>query len=402
MKSDIAVLGGGMAGLTLALTLAGSGMRVICIDHAEPEATASPSADGRTMAVSWGSQKVIAGAGVWESIERAACPIRDIRISEGGGPVLLRFRSEEVGGQSFGWIAEIGAIRRTLIEAARKTDNLTLLAPRRVTDIVTEEDGVVLRLDRGKAVRASLLVGADGRRSFVRDRMGVPTLERSYCQRAVVCTVIHENPHGNAAIEDFRAEGPFAILPMTDDVQGRHRSSIVWTTHGGRRKGPMDYDDRTFNAALTARFPDLYGEVARVGERFAYPLSLVLARTYISNRMALVADAAHGIHPIAGQGLNIGLRDVVCLAGILTEAHAAGRDVGAQAVLARYERERRFDNTVMAAGTDFLNSLFGNNVLPISVARRAGLRIVSRMAPVKRFLMHQAMGDAPSVRKWIS
>jgi 2-octaprenyl-6-methoxyphenol hydroxylase len=394
---DVAVIGGGMAGLVLSLILAKGGVRTICIDHADPALSASDAADGRTMAISWGSRQVVARAGIWDVIGAQACPIDDIRITQNGGRVLLRFQAEEVEGRSFGWIAGIGHMRRTLIEAAAAQDNLDFRAPCKAGPVLREDGGVRIALGNKETVRASLLIGADGRKSMVRDLMGVRLLERSYGQSAIVCTVTHENPHENAATEDFRPEGPFAILPMIPCPDtNAHCSSVVWSEHAGRRGGAAsvkDYDEETFNAALAARFPAHYGAVTARGPRFSYPLSLVLAKDYIAPRMALIADAAHGIHPIAGQGLNLGLRDVNCLADLVIEAVQNKKDPGDQALLRQYQRLRRFDNTAMAAATDGLNALFSNTVPGLPGLRRTGLRMVERLPPVKRFFMRQAMGD---------
>jgi 2-polyprenyl-6-methoxyphenol hydroxylase-like FAD-dependent oxidoreductase len=243
------------------------------------------------------------------------------------------------------------------------------------------------------ALLTRLVVGADGRGSFTRAWMGVGARRRDYKQRAIICTVRHENPHENIAVEHFWPQGPFAILPMADGPDGAYRSSVVFTEHGPERTSLMGYSDEAFEAALATRFPARYGQVELAGQRAAYPLGLVHASEYIAPRMVLIADAAHGIHPIAGQGLNLGFRDVGVLADLLAEAKAQGADPGGQNLLESYQRQRRIDNVAMIAMTDSLNRLFSNNIMPVRLLRKAGLRAVSKLPIAKRFFMRQAMGD---------
>ncbi len=388
---DVAVIGGGLAGLTMTALLGAQGMPVCCIDRAPPPETLHETFDGRTTAVSWGSQKVLAAAGVWDALAREACPINTIQITDGDSPVLLDFDSEAVGNEPFGWILENRLIRKALHERLAALDTARLIAPAAVEDFTVDAEQVTVKLEEGRQIRARLVIGADGRGSFTREWLGIGARTWSYRQRALVCTVTHEHPHDHIAIENFRPEGPFAVLPMTDDPQGRPRSSVVWTEHGPDRASALHYSDEAFDAALQARFPAFYGDVALAGGRFAYPLGLVHAHDYIGPRMALVAEAAHGIHPIAGQGLNMGFRDIAALAALVTDAQADGDDIGAQVLLQRYQRQRRADNMGMAAATDTLNKLFSNNIPPVRLARRMGLRMVARLPAAKRFFMSQAM-----------
>lgn len=403
--TDVAIIGGGISGLTLGVLLARGGLRVACLDRDDPAMRANPAFDGRTMAISAGSRRVLESAGLWDLLKDQACPIREIAIYDGGGPRRLTFHSDEVGGQTFGWIVDIRDLRAGLFDLAARTPGLIHLAPATVLRIdpsFSAQDNVTITLEEKGTeeapaqIQARLVVGADGRGSFTRRDAGIGTRGWSYGQKALVCSVAHENPHENIAVEDFRPEGPFAILPMCDDADGTHRSSIVWTEHGN---GPsaMAFDEKTFDVALAARFPARYGAVRRIGQRFSYPLSLLHAKTYIAPRRVLVADAAHGIHPIAGQGLNIGLRDVAALAGLVVQAHRDGRDVGGDDVLKVYERARRFDNMAMAGATDLLNHLFSNDIAPVRLARRIGLAAVARLPFAKRFFMAQAMGAGVSV-----
>jgi len=271
---------------------------------------------------------------------------------------------------------------------------VTHQAPSKVRDYSVDDDGVNVHLADDTILRAKLVIGADGRNSFTRDWMGINTRGWNYHQRAVVCIVHHENPHDNIAIEDFRGEGPFAVLPMMDNEDGNHRSSIVWTEHGSEKDSAVHWDDAAFDAALQERFPDFYGKVSCASRRFSYPLGLIHAHSYIGPRMALVGDAAHGIHPIAGQGLNLGLRDIAALAELIVQAKRDGKDVGSADLLETYQRQRRFDNMAMAAATDTLNKLFSNNITPLRILRKVGLRMVQNVAPARKFFMRQAMGAA--------
>lgn len=392
-KYDIAVIGGGLAGLTLSCLLGRHDLNIICIDQADP---ASKPQDLRTTAISYGSRKVLEKGGIWQRI-KDHCPILDIQILDGTSPVLLEFMHQEVEDKAFGWIVDNHDLKQAMLAQLKTLKSVTHMAPAAVVGFGAHDDRVDIELQDGKTLQAALLIGADGRRSSVRDFMmreyGLQTRSWSYKQRAVICTAAHENPHGNIAVEHFWPEGPFAILPMTDDENGTHRSSVVFTEHGPEKSSLMHMDDKAFEAALAARFPDSYGHVHLVGKRVSYPLGLVHAQSYTAPRMILVADAAHGIHPIAGQGLNLGFRDLDTLDELLARAVAAGDDITSSDLLAAYERRRRPDNMAMVAVTDGLNRLFSNNITPVRVLRRTGLKLVSKLRPAKKFFMRQAMGD---------
>lgn len=377
-----------MAGLSLTALLATHGVDVTCVDRDAPPTQLQDSYDGRTTAISYGSQKVLAAAGVWDDLLPHACPIETIKILDGDSPVLLEFDHTEVGNNPFGWIIENRLIRATLFERIQQLKSATHIAPAQITGVDANDAQAVVHTTAGD-IHGRLIVGADGRGSFIRQQMGIDDRSWSYKQRAIVCNVEHDNPHNNVAVEHFRPEGPFAILPLPGN-----RSSVVWTEHGPERMSAVHHDERTFNAGLSARFPDAYGNVRLAGKRFSYPLSLIHAHTYISTRMALVADAAHGIHPIAGQGLNLGFRDIASLCDLIVKADQNGADPGSENLLNTYQRERRTDNMAMAGTTDILTRLFSNNIPPVSFARKMGLRMVSRFKPAKNFFMKQAMGAA--------
>lgn len=390
--ADVVIVGGGHAGCTMAALLAGNSISAICIDQDDPAKTLDHGFDGRTTAISFGSRRVIEATGAWDALVKEACPIRDIKIMDSGSPTLLEFLVEDVDADAFGWIVENRRLRQSLYRRLQELNRAQHIAPARVADFTRDKDGVTVHLQDGRTARGSLVIGADGRNSFTREWMGIGTRGWDYNQRALVCIAIHENPHNNTAIEDFRSEGPFAVLPMADDEQGRHRSSVVWTEHGHDKNSALHWDEETFNAALNERFPAFYGRVQLAGKRFSYPLGLKHAHEYTAERMALVADAAHGIHPIAGQGLNIGLRDIADLAERLIEAKKTGKDFGSADLLDAYQRARRLDNMAMAGATDTLNKLFSNDLSSVRILRKLGLRAVQRIPAARRFFMKQAMG----------
>lgn len=392
VKTDVAIIGGGHAGCTLAALLAAHDIDVVCIDQENPQHTLNVGFDGRTTAISYGSQKVIAAAGAWDYLEDHACPIRDIQISESGSPVLLRFLAEDIRAPAMGWILENRILRQSLYKRLSTIPAAQHIAPARVRDFTLREKDVVTHLEDGRDVQAKLAIGADGRHSFTREWMGISTRGWTYRQRAVVFIIHHENPHNFVAVEDFRSEGPFAILPMMDDDAGRHRSSVVWTEHGIKKASALYWSEPTLNAALNERCPSFYGRVALAGKRFSYPLSLSHAQSYIGERMALIADAAHGIHPIAGQGLNLGLRDIASLSELLIETHKGGGDPGNADLLQSYQRSRSLDNMIMAGATDCLNKLFSNDSYSVRIMRKIGLSMVQEIPSSRRFFMRQAMG----------
>jgi 2-octaprenyl-6-methoxyphenol hydroxylase len=390
---DAIIVGGGLSGLTLACLLGQRGMNIAVIDQADPK---KKPKDLRTTAISFGSRAVLEKAGIWDGIQQS-CAIKDIQILDGHSPVLLEFMSAEVQDKSFGWIVDNHDLKCAMMARLKTLKSVNHIAPAIVSDYAVEEGRAYVTLADGAKIEAKLIIGADGRGSGVREWMvahcGVQTRGWQYKQRAVICTAMHENPHDNVAVEHFWPEGPFAILPMADDETGAHQSSVVFTEHGPEKNSLMHFSDEEFEIALAARFPERYGDVKLGSRRVAYPLGLVHADRYIAPRMVLVADAAHGIHPIAGQGLNLGFRDLDALDDILGTAYENGADIGEADLLEAYQMRRRPDNMAMVAVTDALNRLFSNNIPPVRLVRRAGLKIVSRLKPAKKFFMKQAMGD---------
>lgn len=386
---DVIIVGGNLSGLTMACLLGQEGIKVACIDQADPKKKVE---DLRTTAISYGSSQILDRAGIWQNMLKKANPIEDIQILDGDSPLLLQFLSSEVNDNAFGWIVENADLKDILAKRVKEIKTVTHIAPAKVSDFEVSDNEASVILEKGEKITAQLIIGADGRQSTVRKYMDVPTRQWSYNQRAVICCVAHENPHRNIAVEHFWPEGPFAILPMHDHKK-QHRSSVVFTEHGPEKNSLMHFTDEEFEIALRARFPESYGEVKMLNKRAAYPLNLVHAQSYIAPRMALIADAAHGIHPIAGQGLNLGFRDVGEMGSLLSSAFKEGTDLGDSEILETYQRVRRFDNMSMVAVTDGLVRLFSNNLPPVRFLRRTGLRLVSKLRPAKQFFMKQAMGD---------
>ncbi|MGB0630107.1 MAG: UbiH/UbiF/VisC/COQ6 family ubiquinone biosynthesis hydroxylase [Alphaproteobacteria bacterium] len=383
---DIAVVGGGMVGLSLALGLSGVGARVAVIERTSLREMAEASFDGRGSAIAAGSQRILDGLGLWRPLEDDAEPILEIRVADGASPLFLHYDHRDVGEGPLGWIVENAHTRQVLARAVADS-GLTVFENAALSGARFDAYSATLDLDDGRSVEARLAVAADGRQSTLREMAGIEAVRWSYPQTGIVCAVEHEAPHNGIAHEHFLAAGPFAILPMT-----RSRSSIVWTEKNELAPGLLALDDDAFAVELKARFGNFLGEI-RVGpNRWSYPLSVVHARRYVAPRLALAGDAAHAIHPIAGQGFNLGLRDVAALSEIVVDRLRLGLDPGDSAALARYESWRKPDNMMMIAATDSLNRLFSNDVAPVRMARDAGLAMVDRVPPLKRLLMRHAMG----------
>tara|TARA_R110002126_G_scaffold13118_7_gene57325 strand:- start:235035 stop:236306 length:1272 start_codon:yes stop_codon:yes gene_type:complete len=399
IETEVVIIGGGPSGLTMAALLGAQNIETVCIDRDAPDFQQSAKYDLRTTAISYGSSQVLDATGVWQGLLRNACPIKKIDILDSGSSVLLKFLIDDVHHDAFGWIINNRDMRKALYERIQGQKSVRHFAPDGAVGFTAYDDYIEVKLKSGKTIHAKLLIGADGRNSFVRKHAEIPTRKWPYNQHAVICTVAHENPHNFVAVEHFKAEGPFAVLPMSDDEHGSHRSSLVWTEHfnGSRHdknNSIMALSDDAFNSALNERFPEFYGKVSLASERRAFPLGLEHAVEYIAPRLCLIADAAHGIHPIAGQGLNLGMRDIAALAEILAAAKDSGVDLGAVENLELYQRRRRFDNMAMAAVTDALVKIFGVSFPPFKAARKLGLMGVERFIPVKKFFMKQAMGTS--------
>jgi 2-octaprenyl-6-methoxyphenol hydroxylase len=386
---DLAIIGGGMTGLTLACAGAAAGARVLLVERQPLAATLTPQFDGRVTAVAAGSRRLLEALGLWPELAPAAQPIHDIRVGERHSPLTVHYDHRAIGDEPLGHIVENRLIRTALLRRAGQLAGrgLTLLAPATVARLRWREEHALIRLADGRELTAALVAAAEGRASPTRAAAAIEVLRWDYDQTGIVATIGHERDHRGLAIERFFPEGPFAILPMT----GR-RSSIVWAARNSLARELIGLADDEFMAEVGERFGEALGALTLVGPRWHYPLSMTQAQRYTGRRLALVGDAAHAIHPIAGQGWNLALRDVAALAELVVDARRLGLDPGGAALLARYERWRRFDSLALIAITDGLNRLFGNDLLPLRIVRELGLGLVERVDPLKRFFMRHAMG----------
>jgi 2-octaprenyl-6-methoxyphenol hydroxylase len=386
-RVELLIVGGGLAGMGLAAACAGAGIETALVDREDPATLVDEPFDGRTTALALGSQRVLAGVGLWPEIAAHAEPIREIRVVDGAARQFLHYDHHLVGDDPLGFIVENRLLRQALLAHLATLPSLVHRAPCAVRGVTTGSATADAVLDDGSRIRANLVAAADGRSSPLRAAAGIHALTWSYPQTGIVCTVRHAEPHRGVAVEHFLPAGPFAILPMTGQ-----RSSIVWTERAALAPGLLALGEDAFLGELERRFGDHLGTLEVVGPRWSYPLSFLHAARYVAPRLALVGEAAHVIHPIAGQGLNLGIRDAAALAELIVDARRLGLDIGASDVLEGYERWRRLDAVLLAAATDGLNRLFSNALPPLRVARDLGLAAVDRLPPLKRLFMQHAMG----------
>jgi len=400
--ADVILAGGGLVGQTLALALDQAGLSVVVVDAAKPADTLAPSFDGRAFAIAFGSYRMWRALGVADELDKTAQPIREIMVTDGEverGPSLLHLHfdgaEQRDPHEPLGLMCEARYVRMALDHCVKAKPSIRMIQPMSVKAIDRDSAGVTATLADGSKLRAPLLVGADGRRSFVRDAIGVRTVGWDYPVTAIVATIQHEKPHGGVAHEYFLPTGPFAILPLKGE-----RSNIVWAEPRKAAEVLLKMPEADFLAELRTRFGNHLGELSLEGPRFGYPLSLQMAEKMIDARVALAGDSAHGIHPLAGQGLNLGLKDCAALAECLADAVSVGLDPGDVSALERYQRWRRFDNVTMALGMEFFDKLFSNRIPPLRAARRLGLAAVNTVGPARRFFMRYAggaEGDLPKL-----
>jgi 2-octaprenyl-6-methoxyphenol hydroxylase len=400
-NADVIIIGGGMIGLAQALTLAAHGITSHVIDRADPAIMLADGFDGRTSAISSSSMKMFEAIGLSDALAGKGCPIAQIWVSDGLKPGSLDFVPSEDDGY-LGQMYENRLLRRILHTAASESPHIHLHMPSVITGKERSESGVSVTLDNGAILSAQLLVVAEGRGSQTRDEAGLKIAHWQYDHAAMVGAIFHEKPHNEIAYEIFYPTGPFAILPMLDKADGRHRSAIVWSQTRGDAPAYMKLSDRAFAAELEKAMGNMLGKVEIAAPLSSYPLGFHHCTTITAQRLVLVGDSAHGIHPIAGQGLNLGLRDVATLAEVLTDGMRLGLDFGDAQLLERYGRWRSVDTLMVAVATDSLNRLFSVPGKTASAVRRLGLGLVQRTQPVKGFFMSEARGESGALPKLLT
>ncbi|MFO1255815.1 MAG: FAD-dependent monooxygenase [Sphingomonadaceae bacterium] len=398
-KRDLIILGGGLVGMTLALAAARQGISSHVVDKARPEDLTAEGVDGRASAISTASWNLFTNIGLAERLAPLGCPIEAIAVTDGMKPGRIDFKPGADDG-SLGRMYANRDIRLALFEAAKDEPLIAWASGVEPVERQRGDHGVAVTLSDGRVLEANLLVGAEGRQSPTRIEAGLKSAKWDYSHRAMVTAISHEAPHEGVAWEIFFPTGPLALLPLLDLPDGRHRSAVVWTVDEKDAKGVIALTDAQFLSEIAARMEGIFGEIALIAPRMAYPLNFHHAGRIVEQRLALVGDAAHGMHPIAGQGLNLGLRDVGCLVEVLAEAMRLGLEPGDAQVLARYERWRSLDATTVMAATDALVRLFGIPGRLPSLARRIGMGAVQRSGLLKRFFMDEARGmsgDLPAL-----
>jgi len=390
--ADIIIVGGGLNGSAAALALAQIGLDVILIDAMPKEILAAPEFDGRGYALALTSKNMLNVLGVWGDVAASSCPMLDIKVSdgragEGAAPWFVHFDHTEIEEGPMGYMLEDRFLRQALLRAIENTAAIQHLDQTTVVDQKIDAGGVLVELAGGKTLSAKLLIGCDGRKSQVAVRAGIKRSGWDYNQTSLVCAIAHELPHKNTAHQFFMPSGPLAILPLNDNV-----SSIVWTETTERAAEISTMNDADYMACLRPCFGDFLGKISLKGGRYSYPLNLTLADRFVDHRLALVGDAAHGVHPLAGQGLNLGLRDIAALTEVLAVAMRRGEDIGAIDVLKRFQQWRRFDTSSSVASTDSINKLFSNDNTLLRSIRDAGLGFVNSAPNLRRGLIRQAAG----------
>ncbi len=401
LTAEVCVVGAGPVGGVLACLLAQAGVPTAVVDRAPLPPMEHPDFDGRCYAIAAGSQRILERAGLWAALPYRPGPIRDIRVSDGrvgrrASRLFLHFDSAEIGAEAFGWMVEARSLRMALNARLHAQPGLLVAAPS-AAQVERRAEGATVRLQDGRAIACHLVIAAEGRDSPLREAAGIAVTRFGYGQTGLVGAIAHERPHHGTALEHFLPPGPFAQLPMAGTDGAPHASAFVWTERTQTAARLLELDDAAFGRELQRRLGDHLGAVRLLGRRWSYKLGALHAHRYTDTRLALVGDAAHGIHPIAGQGLNLGFRDAACLASLIGDAMAQGGDPGDPLLLRRYQALRRPDNLLMLAATDALDRLFSNNRPALRLARDLGIAAVHRAAPLKRAFMRQAMGESRQV-----
>ncbi|WP_254444358.1 MULTISPECIES: FAD-dependent monooxygenase [unclassified Ruegeria] len=390
--SDILIVGGGLNGPALALALAQTGHSVTVIDALTEKVRKNAAFDGRAYALALASQRLLDAIGIWERVEDHAQPMLEIKVTDGHAgagpsPFFMHFDHAEIEEGPMGYMVEDRHLRRAFLDAMAVEPRITLVNGTSVTAQQIDTSGASVTLEDGQTLTGRVLVGCDGRNSGTAVRAGIKRTGWDYGQTALVCAIEHDLPHHGIAHQFFMPPGPLAILPLTGN-----RSSIVWSETREAAQQINALSDDAYLEVLRPRFGDFLGDIRLAGDRFTYPLNLTIANAFIAGRLALVGDAAHGMHPIAGQGLNAGLRDVGALAEVLTLAGRRGEDIGSVLVLERYQEWRRFDTASLAMATDVFNKLFSNDNPLLRLGRDIGMGIVGSLPGLRRGFVREAAG----------
>ena len=390
-RADVIIFGGGLVGLALASALDSSGLSVIIVDPADPAPRSESAFDGRTSAVSSSSMRMLTTIGVAGHLAEPGCPIWRIAVADGLAPGALHFDPDDQ--EPLGFMHENRHLRTALQARAAAGKNIWLLWKSRVAHVDRGSTGVVVSLEDGRKLQAPLLVAADGRNSRTREVAGINVARWKYDHQAIVSVLGHEKPHEHVAYEIFYPTGPFALLPMNDD-KATHRSAIVWSVPEEDAAGWLSLSDEDFAAEAEAAMGGFLGKIAMLAPRSSFPLGFHHAAQMTAERLALIGDAAHAIHPIAGQGLNLGFRDVAALAEVLVEGARLGLDLGDKQLLDRYQRWRSLDALSVAFATDTLTRIYGVPGRTASAMRRFGMGLVGRISPLRSRLMSEARGTS--------
>lgn len=401
---DLIIIGGGLVGASLACALENSPLRIAIVEAFPFKADNSqyqPAFDARSVALSYTSKQVFDGMGVWSSINKlGVAAIKKIHISDRGHAGITRLNAEDENVEALGYVVETRVIGKALFDNLNKQKNLTLITPAKLKNFdlsselasatieITNDDGLV----ENKTLTTKLLVAADGDDSVVRRLSGVRIKQRNYDQSAIIANIATDQPHHNQAFERFTDSGPLALLPMAATEKEKNRYSLVWTINSSEQEEMMNWSDETFLAKLKARFGERAGQFTHVSQRHSYPLSLMRAKEHVRERLAIIGNAAHTLHPVAGQGFNLGLRDVAALSQVIIDARRENKDIGSLENLMIYADWRKRDHIQTAMATDGLVRIFSNNFLPLAALRNLGLVVVDLVPPLKKVFARHAMG----------
>lgn len=392
MDFDVIIVGGGLTGCTLALALHSGGLKVALVDAQKPQVHLKNDFDGRSYALSAASKMMLDALNLWPDLDRNAQPMLDIKVTDGRAgqapsPLMMHFDHRDLGSGPMGYLVEDRYMRQVLLAAVHNA-GITHLCDTTVISQQTDDVAARVTLSTGETLTAALLVGADGRASGTADRAGIQRIVHDYHQSSLVCAIAHEHPHNGVAHQFFMPSGPLAILPLTGN-----RSSIVWTETTDAAVAINALSDKDYLSVLRPRFGEFLGKIELAGQRYTYPLGRTLTYDMIATpRVALAGDAAHGVHPIAGQGLNAGFKDIAALAEVLCNAKRRGQDIGTSVTLNDYQQWRRTDNTTLGVATHGFNALFSNDSPMLRGLRDVGMGMINTWPGARKIFMRQAAG----------